>query len=816
MADGAAERIAERTRPRTFFGESAGLGGPGGAAERVANGVARRSRGVSDEEFAARQVGQETISGESITAGQRFLMGLLGDTFEEREAVFKQTNPGGELVEISGTDITLFRNDPTEQFRRINQPFLESVISPGFLKETGRDISGIIGAEGPNIVGEAVGLAVGKRPGGGRFLKDLLRIGAGGAGGEIAQQKVQEVAGTQRETSGEIGTRVVQEGVISVIGQTVGAGAGAALNLARGKAIFSITPEGARAIKAAERLGVDEPLPIQLVDSPFLKILGKQAQALLPRINRALRKQQEQLRAALRSASNRISRTRLLGNAARAMETANREVKSLLLSVSRSGRKNYRQAAQGLEEVVTKWWRSSGDTVDALYNNSRAIEEPRFDLTPALEAAERVSEGVKGVGRGGEAVQLRSIEGQLTKAVETIKQLDPDLPTVEGFASPLEVLRELRANLRDLTLPGPEGPRRSNALARELRDAVEEVIENASHQSPEAVAAYKKAQKAAAQRFQTREQAAVIDLLNTEQPSAFARSLVNPGSVDNLIALTRAGGKDALEEVQDLFISDLQRDPAGITAKLASFDEPTLNLLLPKDKRAVVKRAAKQMDELVASNIPKAVGRQTRIRNFVKDLIDTDATASLRALSGVISRRGGRDGPLGKSVRAAIIDEVWQRSQVVLESSSGLGAGFRKIDAKRLNAVLDDFNERGVLQFLTIGEKKLLRNTQLVQQVADAFAADAGVSIAASSAVAGGRQLSPSAFRTFFENFTVGKFMVGERGRDILIGTAAGRSAPTDTAMFKLIGAIAGNLTTTINAEKDLPDDFEEKIKGTK
>lgn len=785
----------------------------------------RQKQGVNDVDFAAHFVNQDTIEGEALGANERFMLGLLGDTFEEREAQFLSSNPAGEMVEVPTTDITLFRKDPTEKFRRVDRPFFESIAEGGILKETGRDVAEIAGATGPEIAGEAVSLTVGKRPGGGRLLRDALRLFLGGTGGEATQQVAQEIAGTQREALTEQAERAVTEGGISVIGGTVGAGIGATKNLATGRALFKITPEGERAIAAAGRLGVDEPLPIQIVDSPFLRLLGRQAQALLPRINRALRAQQEALRSILRGASDRKARAKILETATRAFDQAERHLKSLILGASREGKRVYRQASLGLQDTVTKWWRISGDVVDDLYAHSRAIEEPSFDLSPALRAADEVATGVRAPGiprnvlnEAGEIVgeeipeiQLRSLETVLNKEIRNLRAIDPTLPRREGFATPLETLRQIRANLRDLTLPGPEGMRQHNVLAIKLRDAVEEVIENASHESPEAVAAYKKAQRAAARRFATREQAAVVDLLNTETPSRYARSLIQPNSVDNLIALSRAGGKEVLEEIQDLFISDLARDPRNITKTLASFDEPTLNLLLPRDKRVIVEGAARQVDELFASNIPKARARQNRVRGFIKDLFDTSATKEIDNLAILMNKTGGREGPFGKSLRAAILDEIWQRSQVVLESASGLGAGFRKIDAKRLNAVLDDFNERGLLQFLTLSEKKLVRNVELVQRVADVLSPDAGTSLQAASAVAGARSLSVQALQTFAENFGVGKIMVGERGRDLLIGTATGRKRPSDTVIFKLIGAISSSLLNDIENEKDLPEELESR-----
>ena len=79
--------------------------------------------------------------------------------------------------------------------------------------------------------------------------------------------------------------------------------------------------------------------------------------------------------------------------------------------------------------------------------------------------------------------------------------------------------------------------------------------------------------------------------------------------------------QDALDHIRDSFVNELGRNPDQITKRLASFDEPTLNMLLPKNKRRIVQEAGRQWDELFSSEIETSLRRQSRVRGFVKNLV---------------------------------------------------------------------------------------------------------------------------------------------------------------------------------------------------
>jgi hypothetical protein len=695
----------------------------------------------------------------------------------------------------------LFRKTGDEQYRKFNRSVLEALAGNELGRELLARTAGVAGRELPNILGEAAGLFAFKRPGGASLVGSLTKQAVGAALGETGQQLLQTATGTQRETFGEAAGRVGTEGFISLIGGTVGAGVGGTYNLARGRGLFRVTPEAGKAVRAAPKIGVDEPLPFQMVESPALRLLGRQAQALLSRINRSIRRQQEQINRAVRGLVDRKARSAFIREATTTLDKQSRDLMSGMLASVRHAPKGARDAAVAMRQLVTNWWYASGRVVDELYTTARSIHEPRFDSADLLAKVDGIERGVVGVGREGEPVQVRKLEGPLREAIDRIKSLDPSFAPREGFDSPVDVLREVQRNLQDIALPGPEGARQEQLLAQGLIAEIKKMLDNPIGGDAEFVAAWKAARRAAHKRFSTREQLAVVDLLRTEEPAKFMNALTQPGSFDRLVALTRAGGEPVLNQARSAFMRGLADDPFNILTTLARYDKDTLRLLLPRGGRGAVEVAGEGFARLEKSGLPKAIANQTRVRKFTQDLVSRGDTAGIDALAETMRVAGGKNSAFGKSLRSAIIDEVWKRSHET--AVSGPLRGVRKLTAKKLIATLDDFSERGLLQFLNIGEKKFLRNAELVQKVADLASPDAGTSIQAASAAAGIRTLSAGAISTFIENIGVGRLMTNDMGRKLLAGSLRG---PMDTAWFKLLGAVAMNIATDIEGEEELPE----------
>lgn len=788
---------------------AATFGGPDPGAERALE-IFKEGE-FTEEDLARRFVGQESIiAGDPLPASSRFWISLMGDTEEERQAAFNQIYPSGEMLRVPSTDIVLYRTKPDENFRKVDTGFMESVAAGGGMaREALGDIAEIAGSDAFEATFEVI---AGRGAGG--FVVKLLKA-AGGAGlGTFAQEGLQKAAGTQREEPGQVARRAAGEAGISIVGGTVGAALGAGVNVAGKGAIFEPTPEGAKAFRAARRLRregieVEDPLPIQVIDVPIVRLLGRQSAALVPTIGRAIKKNNEILNRSMRSLSNRAERARIVARSVRFVEDVSDKTRRFVQEYVKFKPKNPRRAAEEARRVVNAWWESTGRNVDELYDLARAVDEPSFDLAPALNEARRLRRGVRGAGQISEEtgerlppVQTRDIPSELDRELRKLERLDPSLPSdVPDTDSPVGVLREIRSNLSDLALPDPAvGPRRINRDAARLIKAIDEVLDNPTNLGDGAFASrWRAARKAASKRFSTREQIAVADLLRTERLSQFGESLARPGAFDSLVMIARTSGNEALNPIRDAFRTQLITDPFDITKTLDSFDKPTLGILMDSSERKVWREAGKRFDDLNRSNLRKALDQQTRLEPFIESLIDNPSTAGIDALARMVSDSGGTRSPLGRSLRASIMDTIWKRAHVVDQT------GFRKLSSKKLNTVIDDFNARGVLQFLELGEKKILRNIEILQRVAEVIA-DAGTSIQAASAAAGIRTLDREAVQTVLEQIGVGRLMTTDAGRRLIVGIGKSKKlVPSDVA--RLLGSVAATLGT------EVPNADEERLK---
>jgi len=821
-----------------FLAASKTVTGPVTSSPEAIKGVAafRRSmKKLSDDEFAAEFVGQPDIQGDPGGAAIRVAVGF-GDIFEERQEIFKRFRPDGDFLQIpadpsnfESKETVLFRESGNEKYRKFDMGFREGLKAENILSEGAADLAELLSGEIPIILGEAIAVLVAKKPGAGKkavgaareFIREhlLLRLAAGGAAGEATKQAAQTAADIQRQSITSQGIGVVTEAGFSMFGGILGAGLGAGVNVKAGRGIFSVTPEGVKATRAGERLGLPLPPPIQVVKSPAIKKAGRQSQALFSTLDDAIREAQEGLNAALRSRVNRKALTGFMARAEKSLERANETVMALTDSATRADLIADPKAGQALQRIVDRWWVTSGEYVDELYQAARSIEEPRFDLSDLLKTASRVRRGIRAAGKPkqeptglvdafgnpytretSDLVQVQDQESALMEVIGVIESLDPSLPRVPGADSPVDVLRSLRRRFRDQALAPPEGARLPQALAEELRSAVNRTLQNPVNRNPAFVNAYKRADRQAAKRFDTRESSVAVELFNTDKPGELVSHLYRSGSVESLTHLSKMGGKRTLEPVRGAFKNDLietMKRGGSVADKLKQLDTKTLNILVPsREERKALDGAAQAWQKLIDSNLPEALARQTKLRKFISTIFDNPSTSGIDGLKQVIDISGGRDSPFGESVRSAIINEVWRRSSTVDET------GFRKLTSELLNSTLDEFNDRGLLAFLTVQEKRVLRNVELRQRIASVMAEDTGSSLQGGQAVSGIRKLSQDALRTFIENFSVGKIMTTDRGRRWL--AQSGRATqPSDLFVYKTLGAMAGSLFGDYTAEED-------------
>ncbi len=824
-------REQRRLSPTTFLGGSAVLGGPVGQspAELALSMRDRRRREITDDEFDARFVGQDSIKGPPLDAKSRFLISVLGDTSEERQLVVDRFMPGAELLEVPDTGTVLFRKSPGEQFRKADPGLFES-LGEGFsefAKELGRDVSDF-GGETFIVAGEALALAA-RFPGGGPAVKvgmrALFKLATGAALGELGQQGVQEASRTNVQGPREIGEQAVFEAGMSFVGGTLGAGVVKAGNVAlRGGGMLG-TREGAReAIQAAERLGVTQPQLSQLSDVPFIQRLSRQAASVLPFLKRQQDKASKELLERVRIEVDPIARGNFLIESSKAFAADRRAILDLVEAEVKFSRKTPRATAEAIDPEFRAWWQRSGGRVDGAYSVARSIEEPQFVLDPALDAARRLREGVFTPARPRTVVQetgildaagypiieevteegvvrLDRLASGVRQAVDDLLELDPSLPAAIRESgeeiSRTDRVRQIIKNLRDEALPGPEGMRESNFVADDLRRTLQQVLDNPTNRNSEFVFGWRRASQMARERFETREAAAVIDMVNRfkeQRPSAYINRLLNsqdPALVDNLIAVRRATSKPAFDEIRNAAVGKIMRDPRKIRATMEKFDDQALRILFPKRSREALLRAGDQLTELFSTNIPDALQRQSQVGAFIRQVFDTNDTANIAALRALVGRSPSVS--FGRSVRSSLVDDIIRRSTVVGDDN------ITKLSGRALRNTLEAFDEKGLLDMLEPETKRILSDARAVAVIQDISVEDPGTALRGASIISQAAQLSLTGIVDLVHLLGVGRILQSPWARRLIIGT--GRFEPFEGGSIRLIGAAAAGFATDIDAE---------------
>lgn len=762
--------------------------------------------------FARSVTGQEELTGPGLGFSERFQLGLAGDTPEEQRAAFEEKYPQGEFVPIRGTDKTLIRRSRDEPFE-VADPSVSQALGEGRITmETLRDVGDIAG-DLPELAGEAAAFAIGRGATG--VLGRLGRAFAGGMGGSQAQQAGQSIAGTQRESTQEQLQRSAGEGTLSLVGGTVGEAAGRAFGAVTGRqGILSRSPEGERAIRANQRLGGEPLQPQQVTSSPLMRLAARQSQATVGAIGQALRKQNEKLTQTLRSAAPPSQRVSVIQESERALRNQNDR---LLREVNKSLNKpnlSYERAAQSAQPAIQEWWQStSKNQVDELYNAARSIEEPQFDISGLKQTARQIldqptarregaettisQEGVISFGDPGGEVAAREIPSQLRQTAQKILSLD------ETQNIDLEFLRGLREDLFDQTLPGPSGERRAVLAAKQLRNSVTNTVRNPQNQDENFVQAWKSADEAARNRFNTRELLAVSELINTDRPIRAVQSVARPGSGEALQELQRALPTEDFNRLREAFKTDLLNNSENLTTRLGRFDQFTKRQLLTEPEEKALMNYGQSIDNLEATGVRRALQAQEDSRSFIDDLVATNNSRDVGRLRSLINEEGGKDSSFGKSIRAAVIDNIFRE---VRRSPQGV----EKLDSAALQNILGKYRQTGVLSLMNNDEKRLLSNIRTVQDVVDTTSADAGTSIQAAETASGLLEGSKAAIGELTEKFGVGRVLTNRIGRRLLVGEGKGR--PVNLNRLSQISAMAGTISRDVEATDS--EEVGRKIEG--
>lgn len=685
------------------------------------------------------------------------------DTPSERQAIFKKMFPEGDLKYApspSGQMVELFRKSPNDVWKETDK-------SITFGPEVG-DIADWSGAA-PEVIGEALG---------GKGMKTLALRGprvagevAGAMLGEATKQGYQYLTGTQRETPQEQMWRMGLTGLATYGGNKIGAGITGSLNIANGAGV-SVPSEMQKIQKIAKDRGWSELIAPQSSSSPLVKRLAGQSAAVSNKIPDYLRTQEDDVVEAL----NAVRDTQAAGLLANSLSTAYDAEKGRILA---GGLPNslvsWKRSGEALQEGVKRYDKLARIRVDGKYDAARAIETPQFDGTELVKwAKEQVAPVPYAMPNGKVGFRKPDMPEPVRKNLEVIANMDPSLPQMQITlkdgrtvdVDSFKFLEDMRRELFDYKNPNPGDiwKQTEHGAASEAYRRIEDTIYNPQNSNPEFVKAWKDARSAARDRFDTLDKAWIrrvlkADPAGTESYSQLANNLVQPGMSEQVTFLRSVMKPDDYTKFQSGVTSQWLSAPEELSAKLAKFDDQTLNAIFDKSRANSFKKIAKSFEELQGVGIQEALAKQNDAGKLVQELVMRNDGASIQKLQKMLPPSS----PGGKAIRASIFDMAFDRS--VTDN-----AGRLTVDHKKLGSFIEELRHSGAIKFLQPDEVLFLEDTKHYTDAIKSLSVDSGASLQAATMAANIRRLDPAGLRTFAEAYGTGRLFTSGLGQRMISG----------------------------------------------
>lgn len=698
----------------------------------------------------------------------------LSDTFDEKRGKFMTAFPEGDF--IKSDDELLFRKNPNESFARVDAGLLEKFEFFGDLA----DLTG----EMPAAIAEALFMR------GGSIVKQMGRAALGSVTGDAVKETVEEFRGVQKELLKQQAGRIATRGLVAGIGTGLTTAITGPLNIISGRANIQLKPGSASAQKAAKDLGVPPLMPNQVGQNPIIQKLGGQAGATTTSIQTYIDSQFNAMVGALGRLRD-VDRIRFVRDDVRQLHG---DAKSQILTAARQSDQTLRDGGLAIQQGIVEYDELSRAVINRSYQKARDFESPEFDIDPILQVADEVVAGVQAAKRGGtETVQLSPAASELSSVVDDLRQINPELPTVElpngmKFDS-TEQLRALQQRLWDLktTAPG-EIRRQEHVQAGRLYTAIGEVLRNPKNASEEFTAAWRSANQEAAQRFDTLEKLMIIRAQRDETPTLLAKRLAQPGQIDNLMLLKDTIPEARWNELREATRADFVREEniGRLTKRLASFDRETLTTLFTPDEVGSLRGIGESFDSLERVGIEGILRDQVKAGAVIDELVESGSTAAVQQL------REAANPAQTRTIRAGMMENIVSRVVKTIENR-------KVIDGKELKNQINRLRESGAVRFLTVRDLQTLRNLDRIVDFIPAKT-DTGSSLQAGEAVAGVRSLSLSAMQTLLENIGTGRFLTSTLAQKLMAGTGGKK---LEFRSIRTAGAIIANVIAGVDGEKE-------------
>jgi hypothetical protein len=577
--------------------------------------------------------------------------------------------------------------------------------------------------------------------------RTILNQATGALIGEGAEQVGQSLTGTQGQ--GPLGqiAEMGQEGVMSTVGGFAMSPFVAIGNVASGAGVLKVGEEGIETIRAAKAVGLDGLVtPGMVSGNPLVTVSENQARVLVSSVKQRHNQLAKAINLGLRQQARGGSQASdvILGALKRESDRALNNVQFAARSASKGGKSIQQGIAE--YELVQK------AIIDRLYNNARSIETPQFDFTPVVNAGKDLQSGIRG-----------RIDPEIKRLLTDVTKIKGPITLSDG--TQLSIYDQLK-NIRTAAFakmhiaPGEAGDL-VNDQGRILFKALNDVLDNPVNANPNFVKAWKTAAAAASDRFKTLERMMVVKASKSENPADLLTRYAKPFNVDNLLTLRQTVEPKYWNEFTDSFRTELLRDPYSLSKTLKSFDEETLNVLIPRAEQAAWKQVASELDRITAVGADTIADRTLKNKAFVSQIITGGNPGTADTVIRSIMTLN--DPARLRSYQAGIMD--WATTDLLAQVGRDT-----KFNGSLLKSRINTLKEKGFWKHLSLDQRQFLQNNYKVSKALKAVA-DAGVSIRATEIAAGVPQLKPGALRGLAQSYLIGHFNLSPIGRRIMIGT---------------------------------------------
>ncbi len=667
------------------------------------------------------------------------------DNFAEKNLVVKEAFPDGEY-RVVGKSIILpdSPDNPVAIWRESPQSQWKQVEPPGF------DVTDIGEAVVPSALSIASEIAAAIFTRGATVPTTIGKIATGAAAGELADQAQQTVRGVQAQTFGEQAGEVGTEAGLSTVGGFVASPIVGAGNVLAGRGALQVGPQGLETIQAAGR--IDPRLqhgltPGLVTDNPALMLNERQSAALLPGLQRRYLELGEILNEAVAGRIDRAALSKATTNVLGGVrDLGNAFIKNLGVRF-----KSASEGGRALQSGIDEYSQASKRMVDDLYTAARTIEEPDFDFSALRDVASDLRAGKKG-----------KIDASVENVIREIEAIQGPRTLSDGTVlSVSQQLRNARSGAWDAKTPNAgEIARRQHGQASDLYRAINSTLDNPVNKSGEFVSAWRKASTAARDRFETLEKGAIIKAARSENPADLL-AFATPGNPDSLLTLRNTISGDKWKAFTDAFETKLIEDPKNLARTLDSFDQETLDVLIPRANQAQWRKVGKEMSRIFDLDPAQILETQVRNKNFIANLVETANPQRVRTLLRSANQTNNK--AMRDSIRAGIFDWTWDG--IVTPGKRGL-----VVNDNLLRDRLKSLQRSGLMAFLKPQDSILLRDVETMSRVFKRVI-DAGTSIQAAEAAKGIGRLERGAIRSFIQAGIISRLYLHPIGRQILIGS---------------------------------------------